>query len=63
MSDEQVAESPVLVLGNKIDRPGALSEEDLKQFFGLVGMTTGKVSFCSFDTILKEGMKEYENLN
>ncbi|XP_064387908.1 GTP-binding protein SAR1b-like [Halichondria panicea] len=42
LSDDQVAESPVLVLGNKIDRPGAISEDDLKQVFGLVGQTTGK---------------------
>ena len=33
----------MLVLGNKIDRPGAISEDDLKQVFGLVGQTTGKV--------------------
>ena len=47
LSDEQVADSPVLVLGNKIDRPGAISEEELKTFFGLHGQTTGKVSTWS----------------
>lgn len=42
LSDEQVATSPILVLGNKIDRPGALSEDELRTYFGLLGQTTGK---------------------
>ena len=44
LSDEQVATSPILVLGNKIDRPGALSEDELRTYFGLLGQTTGKVN-------------------
>ena len=43
MSDEQVANAPILVLGNKIDVPGACSEEDLRAIFSLIGRTTGKV--------------------
>ena len=35
--------APVLILGNKIDRPGAASEDDLRMLFGLHGQTTGKV--------------------
>ena len=43
LSDDQVASAPILILGNKIDRPGAASEEDLKTYFNLFGQTTGKV--------------------
>ena len=42
MTDEQLANCPVLILGNKIDRPGAAGEEELRQLFGLYGQTTGK---------------------
>lgn len=41
--DEQVMNCPVLILGNKIDKPGALGEHDIRQLFGLNGQTTGKV--------------------
>ena len=34
--------TPVLILGNKIDIPGAVSEEEMKKVFGLEGRTTGK---------------------
>merc|ERR1712240_990945 len=42
LTDEQLANCPVLILGNKIDRPGAAGEEELRQLFGLYGQTTGK---------------------
>lgn len=42
LSDEQVAAAPVLVLGNKIDKPTGLPEEQLKVTLGLWGLTTGK---------------------
>jgi len=42
LTDEQLMDCPVLILGNKIDRPGAVSEEELRQIFGLYGVTTGK---------------------
>jgi len=40
LTDEQVINVPVLILGNKIDKAGACSEEQLRQFFQMC--TTGK---------------------
>lgn len=40
--DESLSNCPVLVLGNKIDRQGALSEPELRAYFAL-NQTTGKV--------------------
>lgn len=40
--DESLSNCPVLVLGNKIDRQGALSEPELRSYFAL-NQTTGKV--------------------
>jgi GTP-binding protein SAR1 len=42
ISDEQIASAPILVLGNKIDIPGAASEDEIRHFFGLHSLTTGK---------------------
>lgn len=58
MTDEMVANAPILILGNKIDLPQAVGDDQLRQEFGLLGLTTGKVrtlqgtsvrekSFCS----------------
>ncbi|TKC48891.1 hypothetical protein EI555_007040, partial [Monodon monoceros] len=44
MTDETVANVPILILGNKTDRPEAISEERLREMFGLYGQTTGKGS-------------------
>lgn len=44
MTDETIANVPILILGNKIDRPEAISEERLREMFGLYGQTTGKVN-------------------
>ena len=43
LTDEQISTAPVLVLGNKIDIPGAASEDEIRHVFGLHGQTTGKV--------------------
>ncbi|KAL1489980.1 hypothetical protein ABEB36_013901 [Hypothenemus hampei] len=42
LTDESLANCPVLILGNKIDLPSAASEDELRTFFGLFGQTTGK---------------------
>uniref|UniRef100_A0A8R1HW92 small monomeric GTPase n=1 Tax=Caenorhabditis japonica TaxID=281687 RepID=A0A8R1HW92_CAEJA len=42
LQDEQIATVPVLVLGNKIDKPGALSEDQLKWQLNIQHMCTGK---------------------
>ena len=34
-------QAPILILGNKIDKPGAVSRDDLLHNLGLVGQTTG----------------------
>lgn len=42
LRDESVAGAPVLVLGNKIDRAGAASEDEIRHYFQLHGQTTGR---------------------
>jgi len=42
LTDEQLINCPVLILGNKIDKPGAASEEEIRNTFGFYGQTTGK---------------------
>ncbi|KAJ0178963.1 hypothetical protein K1T71_005738 [Dendrolimus kikuchii] len=42
LTDETLSNCPVLILGNKIDKPGAASEDELRQFFNLYQQTTGK---------------------
>uniref|UniRef100_A0A671Y0N5 small monomeric GTPase n=1 Tax=Sparus aurata TaxID=8175 RepID=A0A671Y0N5_SPAAU len=42
MTDETIGNVPILILGNKIDRPEAISEEKLRELFGLYGQTIGK---------------------
>ncbi|KAJ8248419.1 hypothetical protein GJAV_G00241830 [Gymnothorax javanicus] len=42
LTDETISTVPILILGNKIDRPDAISEDALRVMFGLHGNTTGK---------------------
>jgi GTP-binding protein SAR1 len=48
LKDEQVEHCPILVLGNKIDKPHALSEDQLKWFLGIQNICTGKARFSMF---------------
>nr|GEU89547.1 GTP-binding protein SAR1A [Tanacetum cinerariifolium] len=42
LSDESLATVPFLILGNKIDIPYAASEDELRYYMGLEGLTSGK---------------------
>eukprot|EP00039_Didymoeca_costata_P017593 m.326503 g.326503 ORF g.326503 m.326503 type:complete len:193 (+) comp16558_c1_seq21:140-718(+) len=42
IADQDILDVPIMVLGNKIDKPGAVREEDFKSHLGLIGQTTGK---------------------
>lgn len=49
LTDESLANCPVLILGNKIDLPGAASEDELRMFYALYNQTTGKVNITQVD--------------
>lgn len=42
VSDEQLANCPILLLGNKIDKIGAAGEQEIRHVFNLNGKTTGQ---------------------
>lgn len=54
MTDETIGNVPILILGNKIDRPEAISEERLREMFGLYGQTTGKVGPRRHSAFIRE---------
>lgn len=49
LQDDQVSSNPVLVLGNKIDKPNALSEDQLKYYLGIQQYCTGKGNVARAD--------------
>lgn len=51
MADEQIGECPIMILGNKIDKNGAASEDEIRHYFGLHGRTTGRVSLTTISII------------
>lgn len=66
LGDEQIAHAPILILGNKIDKEGSCSEEQLRQFFQIQTSGKGKpqdqqsraieIFMCS--VLLKQGYGE-----
>ena len=42
LRDEQLQHVPVLILGNKIDHEKATSEDFIRSYFELYGVTTGR---------------------
>lgn len=42
LTDDQIKDCPVLILGNKCDIPGSLSEAELRHILGIYENTTGK---------------------
>lgn len=42
LTDEALSNCPILILGNKIDKPNAASEDELRHHFSLYQLTTGK---------------------
>jgi len=49
LCDEQLSNCPVLILGNKIDKVGACSEDEIRHYFNLNGQTTGKAKISRAD--------------
>ena len=47
LTDGQLSECPILVLGNKIDDHRSVSEDELRHAMGLYGHTTGKRKLVS----------------
>lgn len=62
MTDETISNVPILILGNKIDRTDAISEEKLREIFGLYGQTTGKVREKASGDILLRKFTVFEKL-
>merc|ERR1719516_688404 len=54
MQDEQIADVPIVVLGNKIDRPGAASEDEIRMYFGLCRLPTCRSSSSATKSIARE---------
>lgn len=49
LNDEALSSCPILILGNKIDKPQAASEDGIRHFFSLDTITTGKSKISRAD--------------
>lgn len=63
MTDETISNVPILILGNKIDRTDAISEEKLREIFGLYGQTTGKVKEKNLRGHIIEEIPSFKNIH
>ena len=43
LEDEVISDIPLLIIANKIDKRGFAGEDEIRHFFGLYNLTTGKV--------------------
>ncbi len=59
---EDIKDVPILVLGNKIDQPTAVREEDIRQFFGIPSTTfshgTRPIELMMCSLVRKQGYGE-----
>ncbi|GMP99848.1 hypothetical protein CsSME_00047169 [Camellia sinensis var. sinensis] len=53
LSDDSLANVPFLILGNKINIPYAVSEDELRYYLGLTGVTTDKGNVDLADSIVR----------
>lgn len=51
LRSEELAKTPFVILGNKIDLPRACSEEELATAMGLTGLLTGKLTKVTDPTV------------
>nr|CAB81550.1 putative Sar1 protein [Drosophila melanogaster] len=58
LTDEALSNCPVLILGNKIDKPGAASEDELRNVFGLYQLTTGPLELFMCSVLKRQGYGE-----
>lgn len=56
LSLEELGQTPVLIMGNKIDDPRAISEPELRQHMGLQNLTTGK----ALEKVSADGLRPIE---
>ena len=47
LGDEAMSDVPLLILANKTDKYASASEDEIRNFFNLHALTTGKVNIYS----------------
>jgi len=46
LEDDSISHVPILILANKIDKYAAAGEDEIRNSFNLLYLTTGKVDSC-----------------